>query len=170
MRITIHPHEIAVGSHEVREDPLPPVCTLVAPNNEGPLIESLQQFLAAAAGYSSVVLSNFTKATLEGVDSCLENRAAAEYFGVGRSTLYHHAEGEQIESRRFGGRLEYRSSSLDEFKARHVLPASRSRRECSVSLSASHYRFEIDTFAKLKVARSLGLMCDGFDSMPPTAR
>jgi hypothetical protein len=169
MGITIYPHEIAVGSQGVREEPLPPVYILVVPNNEGPLFETLQQFLAAAAGYSPVVPSNFTKATLEGVDSWLENRAAAEYLGVGRSTLDRYAEGEQIESLKFGGRLEYRSSSLDEFKARHVHPARRSHRECSVILSASHYRFEIDTFAKLKVARSLGLMCDGFDSMPPTA-
>jgi excisionase family DNA binding protein len=96
----------------------------------------LQQFLAAAASHSSVAPLSFRKAALESVDSWLEHRAAAEYLGVGRSTLYRYAEGEQIESRKFGGRLEYRLSSLDEFKARHVRPARRSGHESGIIQSA----------------------------------
>jgi len=133
---TTCPHEIAEDSREVRKESLPPAYILVISNNEGPLFELLQQFLAAAAGHASVVPLDFRKAVPEAVDSWLEHAAAAEYLGVGRSTLYRYAEEEQIESRKFCGRLEYRLSSLDEFKARHVRPASRSRRESGIILSA----------------------------------
>jgi excisionase family DNA binding protein len=131
-----HPHEIAEGSREVPKGSVASAYILVIPNNEGPLFEMLQQFLAAAAGYTSVVPLNFGKAALEDVDSWLEHRAAAEYLGVGRSTLYRYAEEEQIESRKFCGRLEYRLSSLDEFKARHVRPARRSGHESGIIQSA----------------------------------
>jgi excisionase family DNA binding protein len=133
---TTYRHEIAENSPEVRKESLPSAYILVIPNNEGPLFEMLQQFLAAAAGHASAVSLEFRKAALEGVDSWLEHAAAAEYLGVGRSTLYRYAEEEQIESRKFCGRLEYRLSSLDEFKARHVRPARRSRRESGIILSA----------------------------------
>ncbi len=95
----------------------------------------LQQFLAAAAGHTSVVPFDFRKAALEGVDSWLEHTAAAEYLGVGRSTLYRYAEEEQIESRKFCGRLESRLPTLEEFKARHVRPVRRSPRESGIILS-----------------------------------
>jgi len=133
---TTHSHEIAEVSQEVRKGPLPSAYILVIPNNEGPLVEMLQQFLAAAAAYTSVVPLNFRKAALEGVDSWLVHAAAAEFLGVGRSTLYRYAESEQIESRKFGGRLEYRLSILDEFKARHVRPARCSGHESGIIQSA----------------------------------
>jgi excisionase family DNA binding protein len=131
-----HPHKLAESSQVVPKGSAASAYILVIPNNEGPLVEMLQQFLAAAASYSSVVPLSFRKAALESVDSWLEHRAAAEYLGVGRSTLYRYAEGEQIESRKFGGRLEYRLSSLDEFKARHVRPARRSGHESGIIQSA----------------------------------
>jgi len=96
----------------------------------------LQQLLAAAADRTAVVPTDFRKIAQEGVDSWLEHAAAAEYLGVGRSTLYRYAEEEQIESRKFCGRLEYRLSSLDEFKARHVRPARSSRHESGIIQSA----------------------------------
>ena len=68
------------------------------------------------------------KSSLEIVDSWLEHTAAAEYLGVGRSTLYRYSEHHEIESRKFCGRLQYRLSSLDEFKNQHVRPARRSHR------------------------------------------
>jgi len=131
-----HPYEIAEGGQGVPKGPTASAYILVIPNNEGPLVELLQQFLAAAAGYNSVVPLNFRKAALEGVDSWLEHGAAAEYLGVGRSTLYCYAEEEKIESRKFCGRLEYRLFSLDEFEARHVRPARRSGHESGIIQSA----------------------------------
>ena len=69
-------------------------------------------------------------------DSWLEHTAAAEYLEVSRSTLYRYAEHHDIESRKFGGRLEYRLSSLDEFKAHHVRPVRRSLHESGIIPSA----------------------------------
>jgi excisionase family DNA binding protein len=123
-------------NREVRKESLPSAYILVIPNSDGPLFEILQKFLAATAGHDPVISLDSRKAALEGIDSWLEHRAAAEYLGVGRSTLYRYAEDEQIESRKFGGRLEYRLSSLDEFKARHVRPARRSHIESGIIQSA----------------------------------
>ncbi len=136
MGTTTYPQERVEDKREVRKESLPSAYILVIPNSEGPLYEILQKFLAAAAGHDPVVSLDSRKAALEVVDSWLGHRAAAEYLGVGRSTLYRYAEGEQIESRKFGGRLEYRLSSLDEFKARHVRPARRSRHESGIIQSA----------------------------------
>jgi excisionase family DNA binding protein len=136
MGTTTHPHEIAESSREVRKESLPSAYILVIPNNEGPLFEMLEQFLDAAAGHTAVFSLDSRKSVLEAVDSWLEHAAAAEYLGVGRSTLYRYAEEGQIESRKFCGRLEYRLSSLDEFKARHVRPARRSGHESGIIQSA----------------------------------
>ncbi len=136
MGTTTYPHGKAEDSREVGRGSLPSAYILVVPNNEGPLFEMLQQLLAAAADRTAVVPPDFRKIAQEGVDSWLEHAAAAEYLGVGRSTLYRYAEEEQIESRKFCGRLEYRLSSLDEFKARHVRPARRSRHESGIIQSA----------------------------------
>jgi excisionase family DNA binding protein len=133
---TTYPQKRVENDREVRKEFLQSAYILVIPNAEGPLFEMLQNFLAAAAGNGPVVGLDSKKAALEVVDSWLEHRAAAEYLGVGRSTLYRYAECEQIESRKFGGRLEYRLSSLDEFKARHVRPARRSRHESGIIQSA----------------------------------
>jgi predicted DNA-binding transcriptional regulator AlpA len=56
-------------------------------------------------------------------DTWLRHSEAASYLGVSKSTLYHYSSGEQIERRKFGGRLEYRRSALDHFKQAHTLPA-----------------------------------------------
>ena len=94
---------------------------LVIPRVEGPVMETLEKLIAALTSQRSVVLeTSARKAQLEVVDSWLEHAAAAEYLGVGRSTLYRYSEHQEIESRKFCGRLQYRLSSLDEFKARHI--------------------------------------------------
>src|SRR5260370_22978789 len=62
---------------------------LVIPKMEGPVLETLQKLLAALSTQEPVVLPlPSRKAALEVVDSWLEHSAAAEYLGVGRSTLY----------------------------------------------------------------------------------
>lgn len=99
MGTTIYPHEIAEDDRAVRKESLPSAYILVIPTNEGPLFEMLQQFLAAAAGHTAVFHLDWRKAGPEGVDSWLQHVAAAEYLGVGRSTLYRYAEEEHIESR-----------------------------------------------------------------------
>src|SRR5438445_12494980 len=111
---------------------------LVIPKMEGPVLETLQKLLAALSTQEPVVLPlPSRKATLEVVDSWLEHSAAAEYLGVGRSTLYRYSEHQEIESRKFCGRLQYRLSSLDEFKARRVRPARHSDNRSGIIPSAS---------------------------------
>lgn len=136
MATTTYPQERREDNQEPRKESLPSAYILVIPNTEGPLLEMSQKFLAAAVGHAPVVPLDLRRPALEIVDSWLEHTAAAEYLGVGRSTLYRYAEEEQIESRKFGGRLEYRLSCLDEFKARHVRPARRSRHESGIISSA----------------------------------
>jgi excisionase family DNA binding protein len=100
---------------------------LVIPRVEGPVMETLEKLIAALSSQGPVVLpESARKAQLEVVDSWLEHTAAAEYLGVGRSTLYRYSEHHEIESRKFCGRLQYRLSSLDEFKVRHVRPSRHS--------------------------------------------
>jgi len=103
-----------------------PVCAyiLVIPTTEGPVLEALQKLLGTLSTQEPLILPiGPRKSFLEIVDPWLEHAAAAEYIGVGRSTLYRYSEHHEIESRKFCGRLQYRLSSLDEFKTRHVRPA-----------------------------------------------
>jgi excisionase family DNA binding protein len=112
---------------EPRASSLPCAYILVIPNVEGPVLDTLQKLLATLVAHDPIVLPiDPKKPSLEVVDSWLEHSAAAEYLGVGRSTLYRYSEHQEIESRKFCGRLQYRLSSLDEFKARHVRPSHHS--------------------------------------------
>ena len=124
-------------AQSVRESP---TCAyvLVIPHIEGPVLETLQKFLSALDNQKAVVLPRDLQKppTLEFVDSWLEHAAAAEYLGVGRSTLYRYSEHQEIESRKFCGRLQYRLSSLDEFKARHVRPDRHSTNQKCIITSA----------------------------------
>ena len=111
----------------VVEQPSACAYVLVIPRVEGPVMETLEKLIAALSSQGPVVLpTSARKAQLEVVDSWLEHTAAAEYLGVGRSTLYRYSEHHEIESRKFCGRLQYRLSSLDEFKARRVRPGRHS--------------------------------------------
>jgi excisionase family DNA binding protein len=58
-------------------------------------------------------------------DPWLKHPEAAQYLGISPSTLYRYACQQTIESRKLGGRLEYRRSTLERFKDRHIRPARR---------------------------------------------
>jgi hypothetical protein len=118
---------------------VPPACAyvVVIPATEVPVIEALQKLIATLSSPEPLVLTmGPRKSSLEIVDSWLEHTAAAEYLGIARSTLYRYSEHHEIESRKFCGRLQYRLSSLDEFKNQHVRPARRSNRETGIIASA----------------------------------
>jgi hypothetical protein len=88
------------------------------------VVDALQKLVAALSSGEPVILPNdFSRSATVPGDSWLEHKAAAEYLGVACSTLYRYSEHHEIESRKFCGRLQYRLSSLDEFKDRHVRPA-----------------------------------------------
>ena len=110
---------------------------VVVPATELPIIEALQKLIATLSSQEPIALPlDSRKSSLEVVDSWLEHTAAAEYLGVSRSTLYRYSEHHEIESRKFCGRLQYRLSSLDEFKDQHVRPARRSQRGGGIIASA----------------------------------
>jgi len=58
-------------------------------------------------------------------DLWLKHAEAAEYLGVSKSTLYQYACKQKIECRKLAGRLEYRRSTLDQFKDHQIRPAHR---------------------------------------------
>jgi hypothetical protein len=97
---------------------------LVIPNMEGPVLETVQKLIAALSTQEPVVLPlPSRKAALEVLDSWLEHSAAAEYLGVGRSTLYRYSEHQAIESRKFCG-----SSNIDCRASMNSKPAVCGRR------------------------------------------
>jgi excisionase family DNA binding protein len=58
-------------------------------------------------------------------DPWLAHSEAAEYLGVAASTLYRYACQQRIEARKLAGRLEYRRSTLEQFKQHQIRPARR---------------------------------------------
>lgn len=125
------------ASELLRKGSFPCAYVVIIPSIEGPVSDTLQKLLAALTAHESVILPiESKKPPLEVIDSWLDHNAAAEYLGVGRSTLYRYSENQQIESRKFCGRLQYRLSSLDEFKARHVRPSRYSNNQSAIIPSA----------------------------------
>jgi hypothetical protein len=85
--------------------------------------------------------SSLTEASLSSQspseDTWLNHSEAAVYLGVSRSTLYHYSCDAMIERRKFAGRLQYRRSTLENFKQAHTLPAS-CRRASAHIIAAAH--------------------------------
>ncbi|MFZ0582904.1 MAG: helix-turn-helix domain-containing protein [Candidatus Acidiferrales bacterium] len=122
---------------QLASDPQACAYVIVIPTGDLPIVEALQKLITTLSSQEPIVLlRDSRKSSLEIVDSWLEHSAAAEYLGVGRSTLYRYSEHHEIESRKFCGRLQYRLSSLDEFKNQHVRPARRSHRGGGIIASA----------------------------------
>lgn len=105
-------------------------CFVLPPKQAETLISVLQEFVSNAEG---LVPANFsTLAIAPNEDSTtvwLTHPEAAKCLGISTTTLYRYAEQERIEFRKIGNRLEYRRSSLDQFKEQHVRPARRTRRQ-----------------------------------------
>jgi excisionase family DNA binding protein len=126
MGTTTYDHEQFESEPQARNETKPSAFILVIPNTDGPLLELLQQLLAAATARKPE-LAESKQPDLGFVDRWLEHAAAAECLGVGKSTLYRYAEQGKIEYRKIGNRLQYRRSSLDRFKEQQIRPARRFR-------------------------------------------
>jgi excisionase family DNA binding protein len=111
--------------------PLPAMlaCFILMPKQAESLISVLKELANGSTEIKqlstmSLALPIDSKLAME---TWLSHAEAAKYLGISKSTLYHHAEQERLESRKFCGRLEYRVSSLDKFKNEQLRPSRRSR-------------------------------------------
>jgi excisionase family DNA binding protein len=87
---------------------------------------SLLKNLAALVGSPTAFPFNGGPDSGNGTDDLWLNHAeAADYLGISKSTLYQYACRRKIESRKLGGRLEYRRSTLEQFKDHQIRPAHR---------------------------------------------
>jgi predicted DNA-binding transcriptional regulator AlpA len=107
-------------------DPVLVACVVFQTHAPEHLIQKVREAITALAPQTSTCPINPEVASLQPVseDPWLRHSEAAAYLGVSESTLYHYSSGEQIERRKFGGRLEYRRSALDKFKEDHTQPAT----------------------------------------------
>jgi excisionase family DNA binding protein len=126
-------------SAATKEDSPPAfVACFVLPRKQAEtLISVLQEYVSSAEGLATAHFSTLSIAPTE--DSAavwLTHSEAAECLGISTTTLYRYVEQERIEFRKIGHRLEYRRSTLDQFKEQHVRPARRSVRTRGIIPSA----------------------------------
>jgi excisionase family DNA binding protein len=113
-------------------------CFILMPKQAESLISVLNELATGATDITplSIMSLGITADTKESVETWLSHTEAAEYLGISKSTLYHHAEQERLESRKFCGRLEYRVSSLERFKNERLRPSRRSSHNGAIIESA----------------------------------
>lgn len=107
------------------EDPVLVACMVFQAQAPGHLIQKIGEAITAIAAQTSVcpVISEATLLRPVPDDGWLKHAEAAEYLGISKSTLYQYASQQRIECRKLAGRLEYRRSTLDQFKAQRIRPA-----------------------------------------------
>jgi excisionase family DNA binding protein len=118
--------------HSDKEDaPLPAMlaCFILMPKQAESLLSVLKELANGATDITQLSTMSLAPTTdsKQGLETWLSHAEAAKYLGISKSTLYHHAEQERLESRKFCGRLEYRVSSLEIFKNEQLRPPRRSR-------------------------------------------
>jgi excisionase family DNA binding protein len=112
-----------------KEDSSPAfVACFVLPRKQAEaLISVLQGYVSSA---ECLAPANFSTMSIAPTDDSgtvwLSHPEAAKCLGISTTTLYRYVEQERIEYRKIGHRLEYRRSTLDQFKEQHVRPARRS--------------------------------------------
>ena len=100
-------------------------CLLILPSDAEPIV-SLLKDLAAALPCTGPLPFIGGPASPKAIDDpWLKHGEAADYLGISKSTLYQYACQQKIECRKLAGRLEYRRSTLDQFKERQIRPAHR---------------------------------------------
>ena len=105
-------------------------CFVLSSKQAETLISVLQEFVSSAEGLVPANFSALAMAPPEDSTAVwLTHPEAAKCLGVSTATLYRYVEQEKIEFRKIGNRLEYRRSTLDQFKDQHVRPARRLRRQ-----------------------------------------
>ncbi len=102
-------------------------CVVFRTRDPEQLVELLREALTGIAEHSPPLpmVSKAPQPRTDPEDPWLKHPEAAAYLGISKSTLYQYACQQKIECRKFGGRLEYRRSTLDQFKNRQIRPAQR---------------------------------------------
>ncbi|MGB8521630.1 MAG: helix-turn-helix domain-containing protein, partial [Candidatus Acidiferrales bacterium] len=104
-------------------------CILLVPEDAAPLLALLKQINGNSGppiAPESTDIRQMNSPRPQS-DSWLGHSEAADYLGVAKSTLYRFACEGRIETRKLGGRLEYRRLTLDKFKEQQIRPARRHR-------------------------------------------
>jgi excisionase family DNA binding protein len=112
--------------------PLPAMlaCFILMPKQAESLLAVLKELANRATDITQLSTMSLAPAITDSkvaMETWLSHAEAAKYLGISKSTLYHHAGQERLESRKFCGRLEYRVCSLDKFKNERLRPSRRSR-------------------------------------------
>jgi len=102
-------------------------CVVFQTRNPERLVELLRQALTGIPDQARPQPPDTASVSVERTpeDFWLKHGEAAEYLGVSKSTLYQYACQQKIECRKLAGRLEYRRSTLDQFKDHQIRPAHR---------------------------------------------
>jgi hypothetical protein len=129
-RVNLAPetHETPLRAHDGVAELKPNGCIIVLLRDSGHFLEGLLENVSLRTIGESIDRSsaNASMPTAATDDPWLGHADAAMYLGVARSTLYRYSCQEKIETRKLGGRLEYRRSTLDHFKIQQIRPARRS--------------------------------------------
>jgi Helix-turn-helix domain len=100
-------------------------CLLILPSDAKPIV-SLLKDLATALPCTSPLPFVGGPVSAKVIDGpWLKHADAAGYLGISKSTLCQYVCQQKIECRKLAGRLEYRRSTLDQFKDHQTRPAHR---------------------------------------------
>lgn len=120
-------HDGTLVAHGETAAPVLVVCILRRPGDVQTLLAALTDLEANVTRPVGQALSDALKTHPDSeYDPWLAHSEAAEYLGVAASTLYRYACQQRIEARKLAGRLEYRRSTLEQFKQHQIRPARRS--------------------------------------------
>ena len=114
---------------EVSNNQILLACILLLPKDAAPILALLKQMNGNSGPSATPQIANIrtTNSPRPQSESWLAHPEAADYLGVSKSTLYRFACEGRIETRKLGGRLEYRRLTLDKFKEQQIRPARRHR-------------------------------------------
>jgi excisionase family DNA binding protein len=104
-------------------------CILLLPKDAAPILALLKHANTNSGSSSDSQPADVHALSLSPAqgDQWVAHSEAADYLGVAKSTLYRFVCEGRIETRKIGGRLEYRLATLDKFKEQQVRPARRPR-------------------------------------------
>lgn len=125
-------HEESVNNAEKLELPENQIllaCILLLPKDAGPILALLKHPNTnhGSSSDSQIAAVRTVPPPQAQADPWLAHSEAADYLGVAKSTLYRFVCEGRIETRKIGGRLEYKRLTLDKFKEQQIRPARRSR-------------------------------------------